>query len=412
MPLQIRRGTDAERLLLAVPLANGELLWTTDTKKLFVGDGTTVARDLTAVINYNDVDAQRAAGALIAAASTTDITFSYNSSLNTLTAAVDVSAFRQNINMAGFTLNGAGEINIDGDIRATGRLIGNYSGSLFGDDSTLLIDGTNSVIVGPINSPSITGPLSGNVTGNLVGNVTGNLVGDVVGAVRNEDSSTLVDGNANILSNLVLTISENEISTLDNFTRFVGNSPSTDHTIEFEQIQGSPCMNVKTLLDASVGAPSKINFIGYKTSFNTPGTPVVGDYIGSIAFSTQDSLEGDQGGAAIIAGGVDPNGTVDSEFVTGKITMLTIGGTDALNTTTNFITFDSLGQLAVNQLNAQATLDVNGFAKLAVLTAAPASPANGMVAIADGSTWDPAGTGKSVMVVYLGGGWRVAATAP
>jgi hypothetical protein len=76
------------------------------------------------------------------------------------------------------------------------------------------------------------------------------------------------------------------------------------------------------------------------------------------------------------------------------------------------MTFDSDGQLAVNQQTASATLDVNGFAKLAVLTAAPASPANGMIAIADGTTWDPAGTGKSVMVVYLGGGWRTAATAP
>ena len=59
-----------------------------------------------------------------------------------------------------------------------------------------------------------------------------------------------------------------------------------------------------------------------------------------------------------------------------------------------------------------ATLDVNGFAKLAVLTSAPGSPADGMVAIADGTSWNPAGTGKSVMVVYLAGGWRVAATAP
>ena len=43
MALQIRRGTDAERLALSgasAPLA-GELLFTTDTKKLFVGDGST-----------------------------------------------------------------------------------------------------------------------------------------------------------------------------------------------------------------------------------------------------------------------------------------------------------------------------------------------------------------------------------
>ena len=40
MALQIRRGTDAERGGIT-PLA-GELVFTTDTKKLFVGDGSTV----------------------------------------------------------------------------------------------------------------------------------------------------------------------------------------------------------------------------------------------------------------------------------------------------------------------------------------------------------------------------------
>lgn len=40
MALQIRRGTDAERQLF-IPL-QGEIIFTTDTKKLYVGDGTTV----------------------------------------------------------------------------------------------------------------------------------------------------------------------------------------------------------------------------------------------------------------------------------------------------------------------------------------------------------------------------------
>lgn len=40
LTLQFRRGTDAQRL--AMTPAIGEPLWTTDTKKLYVGDGTTV----------------------------------------------------------------------------------------------------------------------------------------------------------------------------------------------------------------------------------------------------------------------------------------------------------------------------------------------------------------------------------
>jgi hypothetical protein len=80
------------------------------------------------------------------------------------------------------------------------------------------------------------------------------------------------------------------------------------------------------------------------------------------------------------------------------------------------MTFDSLGRLAVNQETAAATLDVNGFAKLAILDEEPASPANGMIAIADGDAidgWDPLGNGKQSMVVRLGGAWvQIAAAAP
>jgi hypothetical protein len=40
MALRLRRGTDAERLLITP--VQGELIYTTDTKKLYIGDGTTV----------------------------------------------------------------------------------------------------------------------------------------------------------------------------------------------------------------------------------------------------------------------------------------------------------------------------------------------------------------------------------
>ena len=49
MALRLRRGTDAERLLVT-PL-EGELVYTTDTKKIFVGDGTTIGGTLVAGLN-------------------------------------------------------------------------------------------------------------------------------------------------------------------------------------------------------------------------------------------------------------------------------------------------------------------------------------------------------------------------
>ena len=49
MPLQLRRGTEAERQQLTAPLANGEPLWIPATSQLFIGDGTTPANSLTPI---------------------------------------------------------------------------------------------------------------------------------------------------------------------------------------------------------------------------------------------------------------------------------------------------------------------------------------------------------------------------
>ena len=49
MPLQLRRGTEAERQALTAPLANGEPLWIPVTSQLYIGDGSTPANLLTPV---------------------------------------------------------------------------------------------------------------------------------------------------------------------------------------------------------------------------------------------------------------------------------------------------------------------------------------------------------------------------
>ena len=40
MALRLRRGTESERQNLVTPLAEGELIYVTDTGKLFIGDGS------------------------------------------------------------------------------------------------------------------------------------------------------------------------------------------------------------------------------------------------------------------------------------------------------------------------------------------------------------------------------------
>lgn len=135
MPLQIRRGTEIERLAMTIPLAEGELLWITDEQKLYIGNGTSLAGVLSSVTGYTDENAQDAAGALFANGVHTGITFNY-----------------------GVTQDGADRIDATINLSSyNGPIKGDLSGSVFADTSTLIIDGTN----GKVN-------LDGTINGNVI----------------------------------------------------------------------------------------------------------------------------------------------------------------------------------------------------------------------------------------------------
>jgi len=202
MPLQFRRGTRAEYDLLNVPLAEGEPLWITDTGQLFIGNGTTLANALDPVIGFGAEESQDATAALFAAGTHTDISFNYDDLDGNLSASVDISQFRQNVDLAGFGLVGTGSINIAGEIR------GDFKGSVFADDSTLLIDGadgslnfgigdlldvkTSDVLMGEDHSPNNGEPLVWNaMMGHWMPQDT--LIADITGSVLGQDSTVLVD---------------------------------------------------------------------------------------------------------------------------------------------------------------------------------------------------------------------------
>jgi hypothetical protein len=162
MALRLRRGTDAERLIMEPPAA-GELIYTTDTKAVYVGDGETVG------------------------------------GLPVSGAALDIDDLG-NVVIAG-DVNPGDVIQYDGTkwISAPSP---DKTGNVYGADSTLLIDTDNSVIVGPIvASDDIIGDLVGDVTGNVTGDVVGNLTGnssgfhdgDVAGSVFADDSGIMLD---------------------------------------------------------------------------------------------------------------------------------------------------------------------------------------------------------------------------
>ena len=89
MPLQIRRGTDAERTAMTQPLAAGELIFVTNTNRLWIGNGTTLGG--VAVTEYTDENARDASAAMFVTGTHNSITFAYDDALNKVNATVDLS---------------------------------------------------------------------------------------------------------------------------------------------------------------------------------------------------------------------------------------------------------------------------------------------------------------------------------
>ena len=196
MALRLRRGSDAERLLVT-PL-QGELIYATDTKKIYVGDGATLG------------------GVLIGPTEADAFTSVVGDTTPQLGGDLDLNSNN---------ITGVGNINIDGTINATGNIglgdddsdVINVSGVINSNLKPALDGqfnlGTNNrrwnnvwaegaVISGELTTESLT--VTSNITtvgssvlynasndtiqaASIVGNLTGNLYAD--------DSTVVVDAN-------------------------------------------------------------------------------------------------------------------------------------------------------------------------------------------------------------------------
>ena len=169
MPLQIRRGTTAQRL--AITPLTGELVYDTTTGQLFVGDGTTLGGATTTGISTED--AQDVAASLFSTGSHSGITFAYNDAAGRIDATVTVAA--------------------------TGPFDGDLTGSVFSDSSTLLVDGVSGRLVGPLATSGLVGDLD---TGAFNINSSSGVVFIAPSTRTNFGSNTtLVDGNVYITRN-------------------------------------------------------------------------------------------------------------------------------------------------------------------------------------------------------------------
>ena len=183
MSLRIRRGTEAQRT--GVTFEPGELVYTTDTKQLWVGDGVTsggspavgsnitgygltfnasskrievaglTADDISNGINnkfFSTDLAQDATAALFAAGSHTNITFQYDDALNKINATVTLDgigltdivndtspSLGGNLDINSFDVTGTGNISITGGVTATAG----FKGDLLANDNTIIFEASN-----------------------------------------------------------------------------------------------------------------------------------------------------------------------------------------------------------------------------------------------------------------------------
>jgi hypothetical protein len=230
MAFRLRRGTDTERQ--SVVFAEGELVYTTDTKELYVGDG-------------------HALGGI------------------KITGSVEVSpiALTRNLDLNTFDITGAGDINISGMVTAN-AFYGNganlthlpvldvnngatYQINIMGADSSILVNSDTS---------QLQGELIGNVVGNVAGNVTGDVTGDVTGSIYNSMSELVLDSESKYFFGGVYSangspIIENDTKTL--YGTLIGNVQGSDSTLIINSITGD--INASAVNASSVDVTGIVN---------------------------------------------------------------------------------------------------------------------------------------------------------
>jgi len=299
MPLQIRRGLEAERTQITPTngLVEGELLYVTDDKKLYIGTGSVGEHQGLVITGFNAGDAKDAAADAFADGEHTNITFTYDDEAKSLSAAVNLSDY-------------IGTIKADA-----------FKGSVVADDSTILVDSVEGVLRGTLVGTvtgnvtgnvvgNVTGNVTGNVAGNVVGNVTGSLEGDVTGSVFADDSTILVDGvdgrilgpvfsnvtgnllsstGSTIINNTTRSATLNEI-TLEGSATITGNPVFVANLISI--VAGTPSLTEPVLAVASITSSNNLggslSLTRGRGTLVSPSIVENGDEVGSLEFGAHD----------------------------------------------------------------------------------------------------------------------------
>ena len=201
MSFRLRRGTDSERQ--SVVFAEGELVYTTDSKELYVGDGTTLGGikitgsvevspiALSRNLDLNTFDITGAGDITISGMISADAFYGNGANLTHL-PVLDVNngaAYQISIMGADSSIIVNSETS---ELR--GDVFGSVTGSVFGVNNTVLVNGSTNTI----DASHLSGVGNINVVGDTNGIHTGVSYGvhygDVEGSVFTDNSSLIIDG--------------------------------------------------------------------------------------------------------------------------------------------------------------------------------------------------------------------------
>lgn len=348
MALRLRRGTDAERQTIT-PL-EGELIYTTDTKKLYVGDGST-------------------AGGLAADTDTITDNFADLTDVD-LTGLTDGQTIAYNLGNTRFEpANLPTSINDLSDVDTTDVTAGKvlkWNGSIF--------------------VAEVEGAITEGATYNI------SIDGDVSGSVFSDDSTLIVDGITGNVSANALSIGNGGVIVSENINILDISSSTNNSKIETVLVK-SNVVNVVSDLETSEGAS-----FATSTSRGTIAEPVglqAGDAAGGISFSAYKTSLSDYRVNVGILSSID-----------------TVTGTDDIPSKLSVALRDPDGNLfyalSVNSrgITEAPIFKPTAYATTAARDAAITSPEAGMVIFVT----DSDGGGTEALQVYKAtGGWTTIA---
>ena len=288
------------------------------------------------------------------------------------------------INLGGVEItNDSGVITFGGNKVVVEGGTGDVKGSIFGDDSTLLVDAVNSIIPKAVVQDSTNWD-------------TAYSWGDhsTVGYLTSETSHADVVVDSDFASaGIMATDGAGTYSIVtDNSADWNTAFGWGDHAAAGYLTSETDSQTLSLIgTDLSITNGNTVDLSGFLTSY-TETDPVVGAVTGIVKSDGAGNI------SAAIAG-------TDYSTFDGAYASLT-GSPTALSDFSNDLDYASIVGNTIQTNGLPSGTTFTDTLTLPVLTAEPSSPVNGMVAVADGTSWDPMLNAAQTMVVYLAGAWR------